>query len=317
MRVLRGIYSARLPPIALTIGNFDGLHHGHQAMLAKLKEQAANYGLSTALLTFEPHPREFFSPKTAPARLSSLREKLEYFAACPLDYVIVQPFNTHFAALSAACFCDEWLTHRLNAKYLLVGDDFRFGSGRKGDYALLMTNPNFILHQMETVYSQGIRVSSTAVRDALAVGDLALVEHLLGHPYILSGRVMKGKQWGRKSGFPTANIHIKHNHPPLNGVFVVDVVGLEKSWQGVANLGLRPTLKENIKKPVLEVHLFDFNRDIYHAHLQVRFMHKLRDEKQYPDWASLNAQIALDCEAARQWWKCKNDSVKPFSCEYA
>ena len=306
MQVVRGVHHASLPPCALTVGNFDGLHCGHDAILKKLRLIAQKHGLCSAVLTFEPHPREFFTPQSAPTRLTSLREKLEYLRNAGVDYVIVQRFNARFAAVDALRFRDEILTVKLNARQVLVGDDFRFGSHRGGDFALLTQNPNFDAQFLTTVaHPSGARISSTAVRTALAAGNLELANQLLGRPYSISGRVVGGDRLGRELGFPTANIQMKHNRPPLNGIFVVEVLGLEKPWQGVASLGKRPTVKKPDAQAVLEVHLFDFNREIYRQHLQVNFLHKLRDEEKYPDLPSLIAQIDLDCQHARAWFAAR------------
>ncbi|SFM97540.1 FMN adenylyltransferase [Formivibrio citricus] len=301
MRVIRGLFAASLPPCALTIGNFDGLHCGHAAILAELKSVAATRSLCTAVLTFEPHPREFFAKENAPTRLSSLREKLEYLQAAGIDYVIVQPFNTRFAGLNAHTFRDEILGQRLAARYVLVGDDFRFGAGRSGDFSLLAQSPVFETQHLPTIAHEGLRVSSTAVRAALAEGKLKLATQLLGRPYSISGRVVQGQQIGHRLGFPTANIQLKHNRPPLSGIFVAEVHGLGQPLPAVANLGRRPTLENPDALPVLEVHIFDFDQNIYRRHLRVDFLHKLRDEAKFPDLDSLKAQIALDCNNARAW----------------
>lgn len=305
MRVFRGVHDAQLPPVALTIGNFDGLHRGHAAIVAELKTVAAARGLQTALMTFEPHPREFFTPTLAPTRLSSLREKLEHFAGEGLDHVIIQPFNRRFAVQDALAFRDDILARHLNVKHLLVGDDFRFGAQRSGDFALLAASPDFTASHLPTVDWQGERVSSTAVRTALAAGDMELAAQYLGRPYSISGRVMDGDKLGRKIGYPTANVQLKHNRPPLMGVFVVEVHGLGASLQGVASLGIRPTVKNPQAQPVLEVHIFDFDRDIYREHLQIDFLHKLRNEQKFAGLDELVAQIGRDCEAARAWFAAR------------
>lgn len=301
MRVVRGVHNAPLPPCALTIGNFDGLHRGHATVLKALKSAAQIRGLATAVLTFEPHPREFFTPDSAPARLSSLREKLEFLAAAKIDYVVVQPFNARFSCVDSLSFRDKIVTENLNARHILVGDDFRFGAKRSGDFALLQQSQRLTAEHLPTIDYHGERVSSTAVRAALASGNMELAKNLLDRPYSISGKVVQGDQLGRKLGFPTANIQLKHNRPPLLGIFVVEVLGLEKSWPAVASLGRRPTVKNPDARPVLEVHLFDFDRDIYRQHLRVNFLHKLRNEEKYPDLASLTAQIAKDCDNARAW----------------
>ena len=304
MLIFRGLYSCDQQPVALTIGNFDGVHLGHQALLAQVKEVAHTHALSSAVLVFEPHPREFFTPQQAPARLTSMREKLELFAEVGIDRVHVCRFNQSFAQMSAVGFATA-LHQKLAAKFVLIGDDFRFGSGRSGDFALMQkigAEQGFAVNAMRSVLSDGVRISSTAVRAALVTGDLAAAHHYLGRPYSISGRVVHGNGVGKKLGFPTANIQLKHNRPPLSGIFVVSVQGEGlRCSQGVASLGVRPTVQEN-GKPVLEVHLFDFSREIYNQHLRVDFLHKLRDEEKYPDMESLTRQIALDVEHAKDFF---------------
>ncbi|KAF0814105.1 Riboflavin biosynthesis protein RibF [Andreprevotia sp. IGB-42] len=302
MRIVRGVNAAQLPPVALTIGNFDGLHLGHRAMLAELRLAAATRGLKTAVLTFEPHPRELFTPDTAPTRLTSLREKLELLAAEGIDYLIVQRFNRAFASCEPLTFRDDIVASKLNARFVLVGDDFRFGAKRAGDFALLSQSCSFEVASLPSVTLDGERVSSTAVRRALADGDMARAAHLLGRPYSISGQVIDGDKLGRELGFPTANIRMRHNRPPMQGIYVVRAHGLEQPVQGVASLGVRPTVKGAGAAPVLEVHLFDFNRQIYRQHLHVDFLHKLRDEAKFAGLPELIAQISRDCEDARAWF---------------
>lgn len=290
-------------PNAVTIGNFDGIHLGHQAMLARLTSRAASVGALPAVLTFEPHPREIFTPDSAPTRLTSLREKLEILRALGVAHVHVCRFTKPFAALSAEEFVQRILVQGLNARYVLVGDDFRFGAKRAGDFALLKRlgeTYGFEAEALHTVEAAGQRASSTAVREALAAGDMAMAAQLLGRPYSISGRVVGGDQLGRKIGYPTANIQLKHNKPPVKGIFAVRVQGLADGvdWPGVASLGTRPTVHAN-GRPTLEVHLFNFNRSIYRQHLRVEFLHRLRDEAKFPDLDSLIAQIDLDAQQAR------------------
>jgi riboflavin kinase/FMN adenylyltransferase len=288
---------------AVTIGNFDGIHAGHQAMLARLAAHADLVGAAPAVLTFEPHPREIFTPDSAPTRLTSLREKLEILRNLGVAHVHVCRFTKAFAALSPEEFVRRILVEGMNAKYVLVGDDFRFGAKRAGDFALMQQlgkTVGFEAEAMHTVEVAGQRASSTAVRDALAGGNMALAEKLLGRPYSISGRVVGGDRLGREIGYPTANIQLKHNKPPVKGIFAVRVQGLDKpDWPGVASLGTRPTVHAN-GKPTLEVHLFDFNRSIYREHLRVEFLHKLRDEEKFADLPALIAQIDLDAKLARE-----------------
>ncbi|WP_188687684.1 bifunctional riboflavin kinase/FAD synthetase [Silvimonas amylolytica] len=302
MRIIRGVNAAALPPTALTIGNFDGLHLGHRAMLAELRHEAASRGLASALLTFEPHPRELFTPQTAPTRLTSLREKLEILAAEGLDYVILQRFDRNFAGIEATAFRDNVIAQQLNARFLLIGHDFRFGKQRAGDFELLQQNQALTVRSIDAVMLDDQRISSTAVRDALAAGDMDLAARLLGRPYSISGRVVGGDKLGRELGFPTANIRIRHNRPPTMGIFVVEIEGLERTYQGVASLGVRPTVKGAGAAPVLEVFIFDFKRQIYGEHLRVNFLAKLRDELKFNGLEALVTQIHKDCDDARAWF---------------
>ncbi|MDE2366084.1 MAG: bifunctional riboflavin kinase/FAD synthetase [Betaproteobacteria bacterium] len=316
MRVCRGIPVKPETPVALTIGNFDGVHLAHQAMLARLEEAAGRLGLTACVMIFEPHPREFFAPDKAPTRLTSLREKLELLAAAGVEQVQICRFNFDFARISAEDFVVRILQQGLDVRWILVGDDFRFGARRAGDFAMLKAfsaKCGFTVEEMPGYAVDGMRVSSTAIRKALAAGDLDLVGRLLGRSYSISGRVVRGNQLGKKIGFPTANIQLKHNRPPLSGIFVVEVEveardtrsttepSSPHTLQGVASLGVRPTVHEG-GKPVLEVYLFDFDQDIYGRHLRVHFLHKLRDEKKYPDLVTLTRQIGRDVEDARNYF---------------
>lgn len=305
MQILRGLISPNIQPVAVTIGNFDGVHRGHQALLEALKEIAKARDLQTAVVIFEPHPREFFTPLQAPTRLTSLREKLELFREIGVGRVHVCRFNERFAQMTAADFINA-LNENLHAKFVLIGDDFRFGSGRVGDFALMEKigqQQGFDVSAVHSVLHEGVRISSTAIRLALAEGNLRLAREYLGRPYSISGRIVHGDAVGRKLGFPTANIQLKHNLPPLKGIFVVQVhsdgFGV---LQGVASLGVRPTVKQDAK-PVLEVHLFEFDQQIYGKHLRVEFLEKLRDEEKYPNLEMLTRQIALDVENAKKWFR--------------
>ncbi len=304
MLIYRGI-PAPNTPVALTIGNFDGLHLGHQAMLKRLTDAARSLGLPACVMTFEPHPREYFAPEQAPARLSNLREKLELFEKFGVDRVFILRFNHRFAQVSAENFIDRILCAGLKVRWLLVGDDFRFGAKRAGDFKMLQEaglSNNFTTQAMESVLVSGQRVSSTIVREALANGDLALAERYLGRHYSISGKVVHGENLGRKLGFPTANIQMKHNKPPLSGIFAVEVYGLgDKPLQGAASLGVRPTINDK-GKATLEVFLFDFDGDIYNKHLHVDFLLKLRDEMKFPSLEALTAQIAADVENAKKFF---------------
>ena len=304
MLIFRGLHSTGKTPVALTIGNFDGVHLGHQALLKQLRLAGQLLGLPTAVLVFEPHPREFFTPQDAPVRLTSMREKLEFFATLGVDRVYVCRFDSSFAQMSAVDFIHA-LIEKLAAKFVLIGDDFRFGKRRSGDIALMEKiggQQGLKVEVMHRVSHNGVRISSTAVRAALGEGDLRAAERYLGRPYSISGRVVHGDGLGKQLGFPTANIQLKHNRPPLTGIFVVRVQGDGlPPMQGVASLGVRPTVKQN-GKPVLEVHIFDFSDEIYNKHLRVDFLHKLRDEVKYLDLTSLTLQIELDVCNVKQWF---------------
>lgn len=305
MQVLRGIPRRCEEPSVLTIGNFDGVHLGHQALLRRLVGRAKSLGLPAVVLTFEPHPREYFSPADVPARLASLREKLLLLAAAGVDRVHVCRFDARMAGVSAQTFIDDLLVNGLGVRHLIIGDDFRFGARRQGNYALLNeagARSGFAVEAMPTFEQQTLRVSSSAVRLALSQGDLDQAALLLGRPYSIAGRVVTGRKLGRTIGFPTANIQLKHRQPALTGVFAVGVEGLAAGQvAGVANIGVRPTIALE-QRPNLEVHLIDWAADCYGAHLRVHFLHKLRCEMRFDSLQSLSAQIARDTQAARRWF---------------
>ena len=304
MRVFRSYLRPVPGPTAIAIGNFDGVHRGHGALLERLRDVARESRLLPTILTFEPHPREFFSPASAPARLTTLREKLELLAAAGVEQAMICRFNAGFSALSADQFIERVLVGGLRARHLIIGDDFRFGKGRAGDFSLLQqagVAHGFAVEAMGSVTVDGERVSSSGVRTALAVGDMEHAARLLGRPYIIDGQVAHGQKLGRQLGFATANLRIKHNPLPMTGVFAVEVSGVDdRPLHGVANLGIRPTVGGT--RPLLEVHLFDFDRDIYGAHISVRFVHKLRNEQRFPNFDALKAQIAADAAAARAFF---------------
>ncbi|HQS58193.1 MAG: riboflavin biosynthesis protein RibF [Gallionellales bacterium 35-53-114] len=304
MLIFRALQSPDRQPVALTVGNFDGVHLGHKALLSRLLDAARLRGIPSAVVIFEPHPREFFTPDQAPARLTSLREKLELLAEVGVDRVHICRFNSQFAQMSASSFIDA-LHKNLSVKYVLIGDDFRFGSGRSGDFALMEKIANqqgFTVEAMHSVMFDGVRASSTAVRAALAGGHMRAAMRFLGRPYSISGRVVHGDKLGREIGFPTANVQMKHNRPPLSGIFVVRVTGDHiPPLHGAASLGVRPTVHAN-GRAVLEIHLLDFAAEIYGQHLRVEFLHKLRNEEKYPDLKSLTQQIALDVANTRNWF---------------
>jgi riboflavin kinase / FMN adenylyltransferase len=302
VQVIRGLSQSSHDRIALTIGNLDGVHRGHQAMLTRLSEAAEDLALPSAVLTFDPHPREFFAPDSAPPRLSTLRDKLERFASNGVARVHVARFDARLAKLSAEEFIEQVLVRKLKVGWILVGDDFRFGRDRVGDLALLRTRAaSFSVEAMPTVMIDGERASSSAVRAALAAGDVERATRLLGRPYTMSGHVAHGDKLGRNLGFPTANIVLRRK-PPLSGIFAVRVNGLGGgSRAGVASLGVRPTVKEDAK-PLLEVFLFDFDESIYGRRIGVEFLHKLRDEERYSDLAALTRQIRIDVAQARHYF---------------
>ena len=306
MRVFRGVPRQADTSSALTIGNFDGIHKGHEALLAHLVEQAHARSLPATVLTFEPHPREFFSPQSAPARLASLREKLLLLAANRVERVHVCQFNHAFAALSAQTFVDELLIKGLAPRHLIIGDDFCFGAGRQGNFSLLQQSGalhGFTVSAMPTFELDGTRVSSSAVRDALASGNLTRASLLLGRPYSIAGKVISGQRLGRTLGFPTANIQLKHRKPALTGVYAVGVEGLgHQTLAGVANIGVRPTVADGLR-PNLEVHLMHWEADCYGAHLRVHFIKKLRDEIRFDSLHALTRQITDDVRSARTWFE--------------
>lgn len=294
MQVFRHLPASPCPPLVLAIGNFDGMHFGHQALLGRLLDAASKAGKIPAVMTFDPHPREFFTPQSAPARLTTLREKLELLDAAGIQKVFVCAFNQHFAAITAAEFM-QLLREKLNVNTVLVGDDFRFGAKRTGSVTDFASN-GFDLIAMPRIDLEGERVSSTRVRKALAAGNLTLAQRLLGRHYSISGKVVHGAKRGRQLGFPTANIHMRHERPALTGVYAVKLQGLN----AVANLGVRPTI-EGIPKLLLEVHVLDFNGDLYGQHVHVEFLQKIRDERKFDSLNALKAQIANDIEVARNF----------------
>ncbi len=303
MRLFRGLPMSADAPVALTIGNFDGVHRGHQAMLSRLIEAADDLALPASVLTFDPPPREFFAKGAQPPRLSSLREKLERFAAQGVERVYVARFDARLASLTPELFIEDVLVRRLGARWLLVGEDFRFGKGRAGDLSTLRRVAHMVsIEAMRTVTIEGERASSTAVRTALAAGNLAHARALLGRPFVISGRVAHGAKLGRTLGFPTANLRLKRR-PPVSGVFAVRVHGLDATTPrtGVASIGVRPTVSAS-GVPQLEVFIFDFDEVIYGRRVAVEFLHKLRDEERYDDLDALTRQIRSDVAQARDYF---------------
>jgi riboflavin kinase/FMN adenylyltransferase len=321
MQIHRG-FDLGVPGCALTIGNFDGVHRGHQAMLALLTSEARHRGVPSCVMTFEPHPRDHFArlagkPELAPARVATLRDKLAELQRCGIDHVVVVRFDQRFAALPAQAFIDEVLVRGLKARYVLVGDDFSFGAKRGGSYALLDAagaRAGFDVARMMSYEVHGLRVSSSAVRDALARGDLALAQALLGRPYSISGHVVHGRKLGRTLGFRTLNLAFRHPRPAASGIFVVQVHGLSDDPKsppvpGVASLGVRPTV-EDAGRVLLETHCLQWPESLgpeaaYGRCLRVDLLHKLHDELKYDGLEALQAGIARDTEDARRWWAAR------------
>lgn len=287
----------------VSIGNFDGVHRGHKAVLAELRKKADELNLPSTLVIFEPHPKEFFTPDAAPARLTNAQEKLGLLEHEGLDTVLVIAFTEEFSKLSAERFIRELLVEKLGVKYLLVGEDFHFGYKRQGNYDLLKAESakhNFEVVTVSTLFEENERISSTCIRNALAAGEFAEANKLLGYEYSISGTVEKGEQNGRTIGFPTANMALNRIEPAVRGVFAVSVEGLgEKQVKGVANLGTRPTVDG--LKTLLEVNLFDFNEDIYGKNLKVIFHKKIREEKKFDSFDALREQIIKDVKIARHY----------------
>ncbi len=303
MELIRGLHNLRPHHrgCVATIGNFDGVHLGHQAVLGQLAEKAQALCVPTTVITFEPQPREYFAPDSAPARLTRFREKLNALRRYSVDRVLCLRFNRRLAELPPEAFIQRILIDGLAVKYLVVGDDFRFGKARAGDFGLLRAEgerAGFQVVSMHTFITGDARVSSTRTREALARGDMDQAELLLGRPYRLSGRVAHGDKRGRTIGFPTANIHLHRRSAPVSGVFAVEVFGIEgEPVEGVANIGRRPTVDGS--RPILEVHLFDFSGDIYGRHVHVDLLHKLREERRFESFEALRRQIELDVIEAR------------------
>ncbi len=320
MNVFRGFHHPGLAAAcALTIGNFDGVHRGHQAMLALLQNEARLRGLPSTVMTFEPHPRDWFAaqtgrPELAPARIGTLRDKLVGLAAAGIDQCVVLRFDAALASLAPAAFIDQVLVRGLGARYVLVGDDFRFGARRAGDYAMLDTAglaSGFDVARMNSYEVHGLRVSSSAVRAALAAGDMAQAAVLLGRVYAISGHVVQGAHLGRTLGFRTLNLRFAHWKPAASGIFVVRVHGLaDEPLPGVANLGVRPSIDpsdRNGGRVLLETHCLAWpdalaGQEAYGKIIQVDLLHKLHDERKYDGLPALIAGIEADCLEARAWF---------------
>lgn len=306
MELVRGLYNIRPKHrgCVLTIGNFDGVHQGHQAILRQVAHHAENSGLPAAVMTFEPQPLEFFMREEAPARLTRLREKLILLAKYGAQRVICLPFNSQTQEYDCEAFVKEILVDLLGVAHVVVGDDFRFGKNVEGDFSTLVNlggQYGFTVEATHTLLVDNERVSSTRVRQALDGNRFAYAEKLLGHSYRISGRVIYGKQLGRQLDTPTANIRLHRYQAPLHGVYAVRVEGLDKTYNGVANVGYQPTL-DGFKRPQLEVHIFDFSKDIYGRSIKIKFCEKIRDEKKFASLELLKAAIQSDKEVARQYF---------------
>ena len=329
MRVFRGIHQSGIAKgCAVTIGNFDGLHRGHQAMLTLLRNEAAIRGITSCALTFEPHPRDYFAkvlnrPEIAPARIGTLRDKLADLGTTQIDQTVMLAFNRALSQLEPEAFVERVLVQALQARYVLVGDDFLFGKDRRGDYALLDRlgrQHGFDVARMNSYEVHGVRVSSSEVRHALREGRMADAAELLGRPYAISGHVLHGRKLGRQlgassaaasDGFRTLNLHFKHWKPAASGIFVVQVHGLDdKPLPGVANLGIRPSLDPNDVnggRVLLETHCLDWPAHLgreggYGKVIRVELLHKLHDELKYPSLQALTEGIARDTADARAWF---------------
>jgi len=317
MQIHRGLPPAELARTgcALTIGNFDGVHRGHQAMLALLRNEARHRGVPSCVLTFEPHPRDFFAakagkPELAPRRISTLRDAMMELQRCGVDRVVVLRFDAALAGRSPQAFVDDILVRGLAARYVLVGDDFRFGARRIGDYAMLDAagaRAGFDVARMMSYEVHGLRVSSSAVRDALAAGDMAQAAALLGRPYSITGRAIHGRKLGRELGFRTLNLRFGHPRPAAMGIFVARVQGLaDEPVPAVASLGVRPTV-EDAGRVLLEVHCLQWPEGLgvdggYGRCLRVDLVHKLHDERRYDSLEALRAGIEQDVVDARTWF---------------
>ncbi|MCY4043495.1 MAG: bifunctional riboflavin kinase/FAD synthetase [Cellvibrionales bacterium] len=307
MELIRGLHNIRPQHkgCVATIGAFDGVHLGHQKVLQKLKDKGRELGLPALVITLEPLPREYFSPQKSPARLMSFREKAKAIEALGVDRLLRVKFDKTLSEVSAEDFIKDIFFDKLAIKYMIVGDDLRFGHDRRGDFGLLKQmgkDLGFDVAATDTFEVQGDRASSTRIRQALEASDFTLAEALLGRPYAISGKVVYGKQLGRTLNAPTANVKLHRIKAAMSGVYAVEVRLDGECFQGVANVGTRPTVDDGLTA-ILEVHLLDFNRDIYGKHLEVVFRHKLRDEKKFESLDALKSAIHQDCDDAKAWFK--------------
>ncbi|WP_237068685.1 bifunctional riboflavin kinase/FAD synthetase [Microbulbifer guangxiensis] len=314
--LIRGLHNLRPRHrgCVATIGSFDGVHRGHQAIIAQVRERAREHGVPSVAMIFEPQPHEFFSGERAPARLMRFKEKVLALFEAGVDRVLCLQFNERLRSLSGEAFIRQILVDGLDIRHLVVGDDFRFGCDRSGDYRLLQkvgAEVGYTVEDTATVEIRGARVSSTRIRQALEDGDFALAELLLGKPYRITGRVAPGRALGRQLGAPTANVRLHRYRSPLVGVYTVRVRATDgrelapgrREIDGVANVGFRPTVEGEGAQPLLEVNLFDFTGELYGRELAVEFCHKLRDEEKFDSLEILKAQIARDIRDARAWFE--------------
>jgi len=315
MKLIRGLHNLPIEADACvaTIGNFDGVHLGHQAVLGQLAEQGAKLNLPTVVIMFEPQPQEYFSGADgALPRLTRFREKVQALRRYSVDRIVVLPFNRQIAAMPAEVFIQQLLVEGLAVEYLVVGDDFHFGFQRQGNYELLQRagdRSGFQVASMRSFTIDGDRVSSTRIRNVLAEGDMASAEQMLGRTFRLSGKVIQGDQRGRQLGFPTANIDLHRRTLPVQGVFAVEAFGVKgEPVAGVANIGVRPTF--NGKRPVLEVHLLDYSGDLYGLHVEVDILLKIRSEKRFDSLAALTGQIDQDVAVARAFFGSRVNRIK-------
>ena len=311
MEIIRGLHNLRAEHRGnvVTIGNFDGVHLGHQAIIRQLNEQAAKHSVPSTVMTFHPNPQEFFAPDSAPAKLTQFRDKMTLLKDYGVDRVVCLPFDQKLASLTANEFIQQILIDGLHAHYLVIGDDFRFGKNRAGDFDLLKAEgkkSGFNVENTPTYCIEDERVSSTRIRKALADGNMELTQELLGRTFHVSGIVAHGDKRGRTIGFPTANIRLKHQIAPTNGVYAVKITGLNRTspnetYQGVANIGVRPTVDGS--KYLLETHIFDFEEDIYNKRININFEHFIRPEQRFDGLDALVAQIKQDTETAKNLLK--------------
>ena len=306
MEIINGLHNlrSRHRGCVLTIGNFDGVHRGHRQLIDALCEKAKALGVPSMLMTFEPQPREFFAGTKLPARLTRFREKVYLLDQTPLDRLLCLPFNERTANIEADWFANDFVVDQVGAKHLVIGDDFRFGRGREGDFALFERYGRihgYSVSAMSTLLQGKARISSTLIREILAAGDFTAATNLLGHEYFIMGRVVYGRQLGRQLNVPTANIRLQRYRAALEGVYCVTVEGIAGAVRhGIANIGVRPTVDG--KEPILEVHIFDYTGNLYGDLIKVTFKQKLREEQAFDSIDALKTQINQDIEQARHYF---------------